>query len=274
MTATTSTSSGVPHELLRRALRRASSFQGERSRYRGGRARGEPSGHLPPTAFVVLPAESRPDRQPRASAIALASIVARRVRFARRRGHPAPRARTAAAVHGRGMGARRSRSRSSATSGRSLRARCATADCANSQTLHARSRRRRLPDPNDPATFRAATLDWTRLCQAPHSEWLDYYRELLAIRAREIVPRVPRITECLRRRLGPLLLVRWSAVRRRDARARSEPLRRARALRRRAVPAACCSRRRAPRSTLSPRTTLPPWGVTWRLEQDDESSRC
>ncbi|MGH3371419.1 MAG: DUF3459 domain-containing protein, partial [Nocardioidaceae bacterium] len=39
-----------------------------------------------------------------------------------------------------------------------------------------------FPDPQDPATFRAATLDWTERERAPHSEVLHWYRDLIALR--------------------------------------------------------------------------------------------
>src|SRR3546814_14260306 len=39
-------------ERLGKALATGFVYQGEASRYRGGEKRGEPSGHLPPTAFV------------------------------------------------------------------------------------------------------------------------------------------------------------------------------------------------------------------------------
>jgi 4-alpha-glucanotransferase len=48
--------------------------------------------------------------------------------------------------------------------------------------------RERIPDPMAEETFASAKLDWTRIDRAPHSEWLDWYRRLLAIRRAEIVP--------------------------------------------------------------------------------------
>ena len=42
----------APAEQLARALREGFAYQGEPSKHAGGEARGEPSGHLPPTAFV------------------------------------------------------------------------------------------------------------------------------------------------------------------------------------------------------------------------------
>ena len=50
--------------------------------------------------------------------------------------------------------------------------------------------RARIPDPNDPATFSAAVLDWRELEQSGHRDWLTLHRDLLALRQREIVPRL------------------------------------------------------------------------------------
>jgi len=52
----------------------------------------------------------------------------------------------------------------------------------------------RIPDPNDPQTFKRSKLDWSCLGQAPHAEWLDYYRQLLILRHREITPRLAGIS--------------------------------------------------------------------------------
>jgi maltooligosyltrehalose trehalohydrolase len=48
-----------------------------------------------------------------------------------------------------------------------------------------------LPDPNDPNTFLRSKLDWESLGEAPHSEWLDFYRRLLKLRREQIVRRLP-----------------------------------------------------------------------------------
>jgi malto-oligosyltrehalose trehalohydrolase len=53
--------------------------------------------------------------------------------------------------------------------------------------------REKIPDPSDIATFARSCLDWSELTQADHLAWLDYHRELLAIRRRDIVPFLPRI---------------------------------------------------------------------------------
>jgi 1,4-alpha-glucan branching enzyme/maltooligosyltrehalose trehalohydrolase len=52
--------------------------------------------------------------------------------------------------------------------------------------------REQIPDPGAPATFVASRLDWESVRLAPHAEALAHTRELLALRAREIVPRLAR----------------------------------------------------------------------------------
>jgi maltooligosyltrehalose trehalohydrolase len=47
-----------------------------------------------------------------------------------------------------------------------------------------------IPDPNALGTQRSAKLDWDSLMIASHAEWLRLYRDLLAVRAREITPRL------------------------------------------------------------------------------------
>ncbi|HET9107274.1 MAG TPA: malto-oligosyltrehalose trehalohydrolase [Steroidobacteraceae bacterium] len=50
-----------------------------------------------------------------------------------------------------------------------------------------------IPDPCEADTFASAHLDWTRLTKPPHARMFDHYRRLLAIRRRDIVPLLPRI---------------------------------------------------------------------------------
>jgi len=258
---------GRAHELLRRCLAQGFSFQGERSRYRGGRVRGEPSSHLPPTAFVCF-LQNHDKIGNRARGDRLTSIVrdasALRAAVAILLLAPAP----PLLFMGEEWGApepfpffcdfepelaRR------VTEGRM-------------REFEARFRRgAALPDPNDPASFRAATLDWTRLGAAPHSEWLNYYRELLGIRAREIVLRVPHITGASAGGTGALLLVRWrlsdGATLALDANLSAEPVR--------AASGAGRVLFATPRAEVARgfEAELPAWGVIWRLEPDDPGSR-
>ena len=44
------------------------------------------------------------------------------------------------------------------------------------------------------STFEASKLDWSCLSDARHAEWLTFYKELLALRIKEIVPRLVGVT--------------------------------------------------------------------------------
>ncbi len=54
--------------------------------------------------------------------------------------------------------------------------------------------RERIPDPMSQATFESAKLGWDDLAREPHAEWLAWYRRVLAVRHAEIAPRLPSIT--------------------------------------------------------------------------------
>ena len=47
-----------------------------------------------------------------------------------------------------------------------------------------------IPDPSAPETFQSARLDWSVQHHPDHAQWLSLYRGLLAMRAREIAPRL------------------------------------------------------------------------------------
>ena len=50
--------------------------------------------------------------------------------------------------------------------------------------------RDRIPDPNDSATFQRSKLDWSEVERDGHADHLHYCRELLAVRHRELMPRL------------------------------------------------------------------------------------
>jgi maltooligosyltrehalose trehalohydrolase len=52
------------------------------------------------------------------------------------------------------------------------------------------AQRNRIPDPNSSATFDASRLDWTELHEPEHQQWHLFYRRLLQLRRRHIVPRI------------------------------------------------------------------------------------
>jgi len=63
-----------------------------------------------------------------------------------------------------------------------------------------------IPDPFATQTFLSAKLRWSELGE--HREALDHYRKLLAIRAREIAPRLPAV-DMTYRKDGKLLEAQW-----------------------------------------------------------------
>ncbi len=47
-----------------------------------------------------------------------------------------------------------------------------------------------IPDPNAPDTFARSKLDWDCTRREPHGRWLKLYRDLLALRREQVVPRL------------------------------------------------------------------------------------
>jgi maltooligosyltrehalose trehalohydrolase len=56
-------------------------------------------------------------------------------------------------------------------------------------------KRELIPDPTSEATFQSAKLNWAEIGDQSHSDWLALYRQLLAIRHAEIIPRLKNIGE-------------------------------------------------------------------------------
>ena len=50
--------------------------------------------------------------------------------------------------------------------------------------------RERIPDPTEESTFARSRLDWSVLGTEPHAAWLNHYRDLLLTRRQEIIPRL------------------------------------------------------------------------------------
>ena len=175
---------------LGRALAEGFAFQGHPSAYREGGARGEPSAHLPPTAFVNF--------------IQNHDQVGNRA-FGERIGHIAkPEAvRAAAAVYLLGpavpmlfMGEEWASARpfpffcdfeeelaEAVRQGR-------RAEFARFPEFQDPAVRDRIPDPTGMETYLSAKLDWDVRGQPPHAAWLDWYKRALAVRRAEIVPRL------------------------------------------------------------------------------------
>ena len=164
-------------------------FQGEMMAYRG-KPRGEPSAALPPTAFVGFIQNH--------DQVGNRAFGERLTRSRRRR-----RLRAIAAIYllspqipmlfmGEEWGTS-GPSGSSATSSRSWRRRSATGDGRNSRdspNFSDPAQRERIPDPTAEATFLASKLDWEEAGRARMRNGETSMRRPLAVRRREIVPRL------------------------------------------------------------------------------------
>ncbi len=193
-----------------RALAEGFAFQGEQMRYRGS-ARGEPSAHLPPSAFIAF-LQNHDQIGNRAfgerlSAIAppagLRAVTAlylllpqipmlfmgeewrstRPFLFFCDFGHE-----LAEVV---GSGRRQEFARFAAFRDEQMRA--------------------RIPDPQAERTFLDSKLDWERLAEGEHAGTLRWYQDLLAVRRRHLVPLLPSLNRSGEFQvIGPgAVVVRW-----------------------------------------------------------------
>lgn len=196
---------------LGRALAEGFAFQGDHMRFRES-ARGEPSAHLPPDAFIAF-IQNHDQVGNRAFGERLVEIA------------PEPAVRAVAATYlllpqvpmlfmGEEWGAEQPFPFFCDFHG----------DLANAVREGRReefsrfpefqdpARRSLIPDPQSPETFASAKLEWDALSKPHHRAWLEWYRDVLLIRRREIVPRIPRISGNAARYevLGPgAVCVRW-----------------------------------------------------------------
>ncbi|MGD9765813.1 MAG: malto-oligosyltrehalose trehalohydrolase [Candidatus Binatia bacterium] len=256
--------------LLGRCLAEGFAYQGERSQHDRNQPRGEHSAHLPPTAFVPF-LQNHDQIGNRAFGERLAQLA-----------HSEEALLAAAAVvllapsppllfMGEEWGA--------------LEPFPYFCDFGPELAARVREGRRRefgqfsrfrddavwqtVPDPTDAETFRSARLDWGRLAEPRHARWLARYRELLAIRRREIAPRIPQIrsAQCIAARPDAGLAVDW---RMEDGGA----LRLLANLGAHPVPAPARAAGTIVFATHLPSAAaeLAPWSVTWLLERGDAGS--
>jgi len=184
---------GDAGRLLARCLAEGFAYQGEPSAHREGAARGEPSAHLPATAFVGF-LQNHDQVGNRALGERIGALA------------PAQALRAASAVlllapqvpllfMGEEMAAATPflffcdfgpELARAVTDGRRR-------EFARFERFAGEAGRAAIPDPNDPATFEASCLDWSCLDGArgrEHRERLEWYRELLRLRARHVTPRL------------------------------------------------------------------------------------
>ncbi|HEV7714103.1 MAG TPA: malto-oligosyltrehalose trehalohydrolase [Steroidobacteraceae bacterium] len=202
-----------PHATLCRCLAEGFGYQGDISKHENGRARGEPSTHLPPTAFVDF-LQNHDQIGNRALGERLhqlvkdeAALVAATAILLLSPSIPmmfmgeewaAPEPFSYFCDFGPELAAkvREGRKREFAKFAR----------FAGDHGTDA------LPDPTDPATFEAAKLNWNTLNQPSHAGWLEHYRRLLAVRQRDIVPLIPDMTSgrCVKVQDNGALAVDWA----------------------------------------------------------------
>ncbi len=177
-----------PLHQLGRCLAEGFAYQGDPSPYRGGQLRGEPSAHLPATAFVVFTQthDQVGNRAFGERIAALADPPVLRAAIACTLLSPAPpmlfMGEEFAASSpflffcdfGPDLAAAVTRGRREEF-GRFARFRDPAVQAS-------------IPDPNAPATFARSKLDWTERDRGTHREWLEFYRRCLRVRRERIVP--------------------------------------------------------------------------------------
>jgi maltooligosyltrehalose trehalohydrolase len=172
---------------LGKAIAEGFAYQGDFMAYRGS-ARGQPSAHLPPTAFVSF-MQNHDQVGNRAFGDRITSVA------------PEPAVRAIASVYlllpqipmlfmGEEFGAEQPfpffcdfepELAKSVRDGR-------RAEFARFPEFQDPARRELIPDPTAEQTFLSAKLDWEHATQGAHADWFRLYRELLAVRRREILP--------------------------------------------------------------------------------------
>ena len=176
---------------LARCLAAGFAWQGEPSPFRGGEPRGEPSSHLPTTAFINF-LQTHDQIGNRACGERLCKLA------------PTEALEAAAAVLLLApqipllfMGEEFAASQPFlyfCDFGPAL-AQAVTEGRRNEFAAFARfaapAARAAIPDPNDLATQARCVLDWESLELPPHQRMHSFYRLLLAVRRKEIVPRLP-----------------------------------------------------------------------------------
>lgn len=180
-------------ELLGRALAEGFAFQGQMMGYRG-HPRGEPSAHLPPTAFIAF-LQNHDQVGNRAFGDRITATA------------PAEAVRAAACAYlllpqipmlfmGEEWAAAQPfpffcdfgpELAEAVRKGR-------REEFARFPEFADPATRERIPDPTAGATFASAKLRWEDATQPPHAAWLDWYRRVLAVRRAEVVPLLPRLT--------------------------------------------------------------------------------
>ena len=265
-----------PLHCLGRCLAEGFAYQGEPSRHRAGRMRGEPSAHLPGGAFVAflqnhdqignramgerITALAPPAAVRAATAIVLlapqAPMLFMGEEFAAAQPFP----------YFCDFGPDLARA---VTAGRRR-------EFARFEHFADEAARAAIPDPNAAATFEAARLDWACLDAPAHRDWLAFVRGLLQLRRRHVVPHLAHASAgaCFEIAASGALRVQWplangvmltllACLAARPARLHELDVP--------AVAALYAQPDGAERAIAQRR--LPPWCVAWYLEHDTRGSR-
>jgi maltooligosyltrehalose trehalohydrolase len=191
---------------LERVLCEGFAYQGERS-HRLGASRGEPSGALPPTAFIAfLQNHDQVGNRPFGDRlVSLTEARALRAMVSILLLSPA----VPALFMGEEFGCRQpflyfadleERLAAAVREGR-LREHEARAAGTDPSAV---------PDPRADETFLLSSIDWTSTRGDEHRSWLELYVKLLGLRHRLIVPRLGRVEVEHRQRFGPSgIIIRW-----------------------------------------------------------------
>jgi malto-oligosyltrehalose trehalohydrolase len=201
-----------PARHLGRCLAEGFAYQGERSGFRDGAPRGQPSAHLSPLAFIAfLQNHDQIGNRALGERISrLAEPEAVRAALAILLLAPSP----PLLFMGEEWGCEQPFpffcNFEPALAARVREGR--RGEVARFPAFQSEAARRRIPDPTARETFESAVLRWEDLSVDRHAEWSRYYRDLLALRHGEITPRqahiLPRAGEF--REIGRSTLeVRW-----------------------------------------------------------------
>jgi maltooligosyltrehalose trehalohydrolase len=202
-----------PHAMLCRCLAEGFAYQGDKSKHEGDRARGEPSAHLPPTAFVNF-LQNHDQIGNRAFGARLhalvkdeAALVAATAILLLAPSPPmlfmgeewaAPEPFTYFCDFGPELAA-------AVREGRKREFAKFTRFAGGEGTDN-------IPDPTAPETFERVKLDWAKVTTPSHAGWLEHYRRLLHVRQRDIVPRIPQIRSgrCIKLHTSGAFAVDWT----------------------------------------------------------------
>jgi len=202
-----------PHAMLCRCLAEGFGYQGDVSKHQGSTPRGQPSAHLPPTAFInflqnhdqignrafgerLSQLVKNDDALRAATAILLLSPSIPMLFMGEEWAAPEPFVYFCDFGPDLAQKVREGRRREFARFKKFSDA----ADAAEP------------PDPTAPETFESAKLNWQRLQEPKHEQWLELYRRLLAIRHRDIVPIIPDIKRgrCIKLEDNGTFAVDWA----------------------------------------------------------------